>query len=425
MFHVTRCPNCRTSFRVTDAHLTAFDGKVRCGRCAFVFDARSHFVGDAAPETDKPASPATPSRPPQAAHSAAVVSAMPRATEREDDAYGLDSMASQLEAAAEVEDADLDHSLASQSLQQLASALAAHPTPAPAPKLHAHVNQGGMLELDLNFPPLGDEPLPKPTPAVSPAPSTPLAEPEEEVIHITAPSVQEDLSPEAFEHWAQQLNAQSEAQLAATLAPTLEEAPPPALEPAALEGTGTYRPILTKEDEELLRVPQAPSPWRWLWSLPALLAAVLLLGQLTLRYRTELAIQLPGMQPRLERLCELAGCTMELPARAELLRTEWNELIYVPEQKSLIQLNATLRNQARFDQALPLLELTLTDDSERIVARKVFGPDEYLAPQADGKPTPLPAALAAGADLRVFLQLDLGEMKSSGYSLYWFYPEAN
>ena len=35
---LTRCPRCRTLFRVTPAQLQARGGKVRCGRCMNVFD---------------------------------------------------------------------------------------------------------------------------------------------------------------------------------------------------------------------------------------------------------------------------------------------------------------------------------------------------------------------------------------------------
>ena len=36
---VTRCPHCKTSFRITDAQLRAANGSVRCGSCLQVFDA--------------------------------------------------------------------------------------------------------------------------------------------------------------------------------------------------------------------------------------------------------------------------------------------------------------------------------------------------------------------------------------------------
>lgn len=45
----TRCPDCETTFRVTEAALQQADGQVRCGRCTHVFDARdslSDHLGD-------------------------------------------------------------------------------------------------------------------------------------------------------------------------------------------------------------------------------------------------------------------------------------------------------------------------------------------------------------------------------------------
>lgn len=41
---ITACPACQTQFEVTDEQLQAYAGKVRCGECHHVFDARSHLV---------------------------------------------------------------------------------------------------------------------------------------------------------------------------------------------------------------------------------------------------------------------------------------------------------------------------------------------------------------------------------------------
>ena len=41
---ITACPACQTQFEVTDEQLQAYAGKVRCGECDHVFDARSHLV---------------------------------------------------------------------------------------------------------------------------------------------------------------------------------------------------------------------------------------------------------------------------------------------------------------------------------------------------------------------------------------------
>jgi predicted Zn finger-like uncharacterized protein len=46
---VTRCPHCHTSFRVSDEHLEAAGGVVRCGSCLQVFKATEHLVSETEP----------------------------------------------------------------------------------------------------------------------------------------------------------------------------------------------------------------------------------------------------------------------------------------------------------------------------------------------------------------------------------------
>jgi predicted Zn finger-like uncharacterized protein len=40
----TRCPSCKTVFRVTDAQLALRDGVVRCGHCQTIFDGRAEII---------------------------------------------------------------------------------------------------------------------------------------------------------------------------------------------------------------------------------------------------------------------------------------------------------------------------------------------------------------------------------------------
>jgi predicted Zn finger-like uncharacterized protein len=40
----TRCPGCRTIFRVTESQLVLRDGQVRCGHCRTVFNGREHLI---------------------------------------------------------------------------------------------------------------------------------------------------------------------------------------------------------------------------------------------------------------------------------------------------------------------------------------------------------------------------------------------
>ena len=49
----TRCPGCKTVFRVTAAQLELRDGQVRCGHCRTVFDGRAELISLAPPPADE------------------------------------------------------------------------------------------------------------------------------------------------------------------------------------------------------------------------------------------------------------------------------------------------------------------------------------------------------------------------------------
>src|SRR5690606_28065427 len=121
--------------------------------------------------------------------------------------------------------------------------------------------------------------------------------------------------------------------------------------------------------------PEPPRRWgRWLWGLAALLAAATLGAQAAYRYRSQLAANFPESRPALEAGCRLIGCEVRLPRRPELMSIDSSELQADPRRDGIIVLHAVLRNRARFAQDYPALELTLTDDAERPVLRRVLQP---------------------------------------------------
>ena len=83
----------------------------------------------------------------------------------------------------------------------------------------------------------------------------------------------------------------------------------------------------------------------------------------------------------------------------------------------LIQLAASVRNQAAIDVAFPAIEVTLTDAQDRPLARRVLLPDQYLA---GGNPAR--KGLRAGDEFSIRLTLDTTELRPVGYRLYLFYP---
>lgn len=159
-------------------------------------------------------------------------------------------------------------------------------------------------------------------------------------------------------------------------------------------------------------------PRLWLWSIAAALAAAALLGQAAHRFRTEIAVLVPGARPPLEAACRAAGCTVPLPRRPDLIGIDSSDL-QAEGPEGVIVLNALLRNRAPFPQEYPSLELTLTDDADRPVVRRVLAPADYLGPARAAQAA---GGIAPGAEMAVRVSLDAGRTLATGYRLYLFFP---
>ncbi len=157
-----------------------------------------------------------------------------------------------------------------------------------------------------------------------------------------------------------------------------------------------------------------------LWGLLVLTAAVALAGQAAYSYRTEIAAFMPSARAPLDAACHLLRCEVPLPRRPELMSIESSDLQAEPRRDGVIVLNAVLRNRAAFAQDYPALELTLTDEADRPVLRRVLAPREYLDP-ARSEPD-VTRGIPAGAEVSLRIYLDAGRRRATGYRLYLFYP---
>jgi predicted Zn finger-like uncharacterized protein len=147
----------------------------------------------------------------------------------------------------------------------------------------------------------------------------------------------------------------------------------------------------------------------------AILAAV----QIGLAMREDALESWPSMRPLLAGACSLFGCTAGWPEHAELLTIIGSELASIPGT-DVIELNAAIRSRAGFIMALPAIEVTLTDTQNRVLARKVFMPADYLA--STGEPSSrIDEGLAPGSDLSVRLVFEARGLNASGFVLYPFY----
>ena len=185
---------------------------------------------------------------------------------------------------------------------------------------------------------------------------------------------------------------------------------PPAAKSTADDGT--LPPFMVEEE--------VPRRHPWLWALAVLFALAALAAQVVFRYRAELAAQVPGVRPSLESACRLLRCQVALPRRPELMSIESSDLLADNRREGIIVLNVVLRNRARFAQDYPALELTLTDEGDRPLLRRVLTPRDYLDPAR--APLALAEGIAPGGEsaLRVFI--DSSRSRATGYRLYLFYP---
>ena len=159
---------------------------------------------------------------------------------------------------------------------------------------------------------------------------------------------------------------------------------------------------------------------KWLWGAAALVAALGIASQFVYRFRAELAAAAPEAREPLRALCQPLGCEIPLPRRPELMSIDSSELQADSRRDGLIVLNAVIRNRARFPQDYPALELTLTDEADRPLLRRVLAPREYLDQARREELVRHGIAGGTEAALRVFL--DTSRTRATGYRLYLFYP---
>jgi predicted Zn finger-like uncharacterized protein len=159
----------------------------------------------------------------------------------------------------------------------------------------------------------------------------------------------------------------------------------------------------------------AEKPSRRPFWLAAVALSLVLAGQAVFHTRSELAVRVPSLRPVLDAFSRAVGSPLPLPRHAELVSIEASDLQTDLARGRLLVLNTTLRNKAPYGQAYPSLELSLTDTQDKVIARRVFSPQDYL-------PTEARPAFQPNSDVAVRLWLEAVNLGAAGYRLFVFYP---
>jgi hypothetical protein len=166
----------------------------------------------------------------------------------------------------------------------------------------------------------------------------------------------------------------------------------------------------------------------WVRALLGMVLVVLVLAGATQAawiWRDSLAQRWPASRPLLAALCETAGCRLVPPRRPQDLVIDASSMS--PNGPSRLHLEVSLHNRGAHAVAYPWLQLSLSSggDDDRLLARKVIAPEQYLRAQGmdEGQVrSHLATGLGSAARLHIRLDLALHDAQAGSYTVYLFYP---
>lgn len=370
----TKCPKCGAMFRVVADQLKLRGGLVRCGQCRTVFDAIGSlaYVDDAAltaPRAEAATAPLeAPSTPQRESTSEAAPSPPPAAAPRARSA------------------APVPRETTDKKRKALGPATTLRIAPGLAP----------VATVSLEVPPR-ESPGPKDARAAA---TENQSMSDGGVPTLLAPGVSGDSDDRVTRAALDGIEV-------------IEVAPPASAESAAVASDA--------EEPEFIRSARRPprAGFSIFFTGGSLLLALLAVAQVMVMLRADVMVHWPAARPALMHLCQVFGCKLEWPTQPDQLAVIGSELQSIAGT-DVLELSAVIRNRAGFTQALPALEVTLSDTQNRPVARKVFSPADYLA--AAGEPSSrVDEGLAAGADMTIRLFFETRGLQVTGFLVYPFY----
>lgn len=166
------------------------------------------------------------------------------------------------------------------------------------------------------------------------------------------------------------------------------------------------------------------------WQRPRVRASLgvagLLLGaalsvQVAVQFRDALAARWVVARPAIELLCDVMACRVESLRRLGSLSVEASELTRL-ESAEAYRLNLSLRNRGDVSVALPWVDLSLTDASGSLIARRALAPSDFRSVGGAGAAMAAGSVLAGASELQLQAVLATRGVPSAGYTVELFYP---
>lgn len=385
---LTRCPHCQTRFRVTEKQLGAAGGKVRCGQCRQVFNALDNAESEAPePEpvqteqqeqTEREEPSSTAEQQPTADSSQQNTGDAPSGDDEDEElVFDDDPEEDAREGRYAGKKPSIDESEFDEEFLALergeSLAFSEFLDDSSDQSQHSGEDDESWAESLLQD---DDWDMPDPRPL-------------ETEDHEAA--------------YREMLEGSGQAKAEA------EAKPGPQPQPQSADETGTDRQSSPEPEgdwrslrTEPIAAPRSERPaWyrRVLWSAIALAAAAALVHQLGWAHWDRLARYEP-IRPVYAQVCDWLGC--ELPPLQAIDQIQSRQMVVRshPEHDNALLVEATLLNQAGFDQPFPAIALSFANLNNDVVAQRVFQPRDYLPDGTDPDDT-----IPAGTGVRVSLSL--------------------
>lgn len=355
---ITECPACLTQFEVNDEQLQAYAGKVRCGECNHVFDARSELV-----EATEATEAIAPSELAASAEPVPVVESIELAESPAEITTPENTATSNAQYAPDVADISYAATAEAEGAREESS----------------EADSSDTYAADTNVS----------TASSSDTYSAPEATLDSPTAELNTPLTTQD-------------NATEEASQNQALAWNLgrEEVNTTAI-PEFLRNVS-----LSEEWPTVAEKPKAP----WVFPLLSGLLLVAILLQFVYFTRTSLAASYPFTKPLLQSACKVAHCSVALPKDITQLTIDDADIQEHREREGVLVFSSVLINHGAVSQTYPMIELTLTNMADEPVLRKILTPKEYLP--ATSK---VAEGLAAQQEQPVKTSLGISEKAVTGF----------
>jgi predicted Zn finger-like uncharacterized protein len=150
-----------------------------------------------------------------------------------------------------------------------------------------------------------------------------------------------------------------------------------------------------------------------LWSIGILLLLAIALAQLAW-FKREQLMHYPEGRMLLQTACKYAGCTLPTVRAPDKIQVLSRSITIHPEITNALLIQLTIANKAKFSQPQPLLQISLFNNEEMLVAQRRFKPDEYLEKGTESGP------LRPGKAIYVELAIEDPGNDVTGFKLDFF-----